>query len=304
MLPSRRSVSFLSVLIVLLSVAPTRADDKKDAKVKEVVSQFLKGIKDNDVDQLMKVSDVPWLGAEENVVKDRKELRNILQQKLDRKDRSDLEFEYRQALTYSEYKGAITEKSSRQLFRQVIGENDYFAYLEHKDIKSRYFLVRITDDGAKIVGGPYRGIYLIVPNKIPDVARELLDKADEFTLYSLDPVFSKEKPKDDFHSWKVIGQMAIKDVETRKKVVASFDAAAAEYEGGALKCFNPRHGIRVKRDGKVVDIVICFECKQFQMHVGDAKDEDAKGFLITSTPEPFFSKLLRDAGIRIAEPGM
>ena len=74
-------------------------------------------------------------------------------------------------------------------------------------------------------------------------------------------------------------------------------AAAEESEGDAAACFNPRHGLRVTRNGKTIDFVICFECFQVKVFGGD-KDEG--GFRITDTPQPSFDKVLRDAKVPLA----
>jgi hypothetical protein len=40
-------------------------------------------------------------------------------------------------------------------------------------------------------------------------------------------------------------------------------SVANQYENSRrLKCFDPRHGIRVTRGGVTVDFVICFQCFQ------------------------------------------
>src|SRR5262245_22757061 len=61
-------------------------DEIKQDKVILVAKQFLKGIEDNDVDQLMKLADVPWLGIDEKVFKDRKVLEKDLREFLEKTD--------------------------------------------------------------------------------------------------------------------------------------------------------------------------------------------------------------------------
>src|ERR1700722_14232822 len=101
-------------------------------------------------------------------------------------------------------------------------------------------------------------------DKIPTAARTILDKAESFELYSIDPVKPDKKPKDDFLGWKVLGKTAVKDADVRKKLIEALAAGAAENKGEVADCFNPRHGIRAKFDGKTVDLVICFECNQVE----------------------------------------
>jgi hypothetical protein len=135
-------------------------------------------------------------------------------------------------------------------------------------------------------------------NKIPDEARAILEKAEQIELLSLDPARGEEKPKDDFHGFKVLGKTVVKDAEVRKKLIAAFEKGVAENKGEAALCFNPRHGIRASHDGKTADFVICFECFHGHVHVGEKKLE---GFLTTDSPEAAFDKVLKDAKVPLAE---
>jgi hypothetical protein len=135
-------------------------------------------------------------------------------------------------------------------------------------------------------------------NKIPDDLRAMLEKADQLELLSLDPDETKEKPKDAFHGWRVLGQTTVKDAETRKKLVAALQKGVAENDGTVARCFNPRHGIRVTRDGKTADFVICFECYQVKAFAGDKPHQ----FLVTRSPQPAFDQVLMDAKVPLPEP--
>ena len=135
-------------------------------------------------------------------------------------------------------------------------------------------------------------------NKIPDELRAILEKAESFELLSLSPDRQKEKSKDDFHGWKVLGKTTVKDVDVRKKLVAAFEKGVEENDGTVAACFNPRHGIRVTHDGKTADFVICFECFQVQALVGDKKPD---GFLITNSPASAFNDVLKEAKVPLAE---
>src|SRR5262249_10825875 len=82
--------------------------------------------------------------------------------------------------------------------------------------------------------------------QLPKEAKAVLEQAEQLELYSLDPtdgMLPKEKEKDGFHGWKVLGKTQIKEAETLKKVRAALDKGIAESEGVAA-CFRPRHGIR------------------------------------------------------------
>src|SRR5687768_18379585 len=98
--------------------------------------------------------------------------------------------------------------------------------------------------------------------EIPKDARAALEKAAEWELYSLDPEHQKDPPRDGFHGWKVLGKTTVKDAETRKSLLTALDKGAQDNDGTVARCFDPRHGIRVKDGDKTIDLVICFECYQ------------------------------------------
>jgi hypothetical protein len=133
--------------------------------------------------------------------------------------------------------------------------------------------------------------------KIPEWARAALEKADQFELLSLDPDRRQEKPKDDFHGWKVLGRTQVKDADTRKKLVAALKKGVGANDGAVANCFNPRHGIRAVHEGKTIDFAICFECLQVKAY---AEEKREGGFLTTGSPQPVFDQVLREAGVPLA----
>jgi hypothetical protein len=134
-------------------------------------------------------------------------------------------------------------------------------------------------------------------NKIPDQAREILEKAGQFELLSIGHGPSSKNPTEDFHGWPVIGKTTVKDPDTRNRLVAALDKGVEENKGDSMKCFNPRHGIRVTHDGKTADFVICFECFQVMVYVTGEKEQR---FLITASPAPVFNQTLQQAKVPLA----
>jgi hypothetical protein len=140
-------------------------------------------------------------------------------------------------------------------------------------------------------------VALAVPSRLcaesmPPDAREMLIKAENFDLYSLEPRAAQGET--DFHGWKVLGKTAVKEADVRKKLITALEKGAAESDGSRPDCFNPRHGIRVSRGGKTMDLVICFECQQVEVYAGD---ERGKNFLISKSPRPVFNQVLKDARV-------
>jgi len=133
-------------------------------------------------------------------------------------------------------------------------------------------------------------------NVIPAAAAAILEQADHFELLSLNPHYPCEAAEGDYHGYRVLGTAVITDAKTRKKLVSAFKRAVAENQDYIAACFNPRHGIRVTRNEKQADFVICFGCDQVQVF-GEVQGE----FLITSSARALFDSVLRGSGIPLAD---
>ena len=60
------------------------------------------------------------------------------------------------------------------------------------------------------------------------------------------------------------------------------------------KCFLPRHGIRATHQGKIVKLVICFQCRRLLVY--DSAGKTTQG-LVGRSPEGLFDKVLAEAKI-------
>lgn len=129
---------------------------------------------------------------------------------------------------------------------------------------------------------------------MPADVKAALEKATEWELYSLHPEQTQEEPKDAFHKWRVLGKTSVKDADTRKTLLAALEKGAKDNDGTEARCFNPRHGIRVKAGDKTIDLVICFECYQTVVFTGD---EHTGKFLTMRSPQPALDKVLTDARV-------
>ncbi len=125
-------------------------------------------------------------------------------------------------------------------------------------------------------------------NKLPEAAANILAKADTIELLALDP----EPAKEGFRGYKILGKTELKG-DAKKGLMAAFEKGS-EGPIDPAKCFNPRHGLRATHDGKTVELVICFECAQFKVHMGDDKGQT---LLVNKMPQAAFDKALKDAGI-------
>jgi hypothetical protein len=138
-------------------------------------------------------------------------------------------------------------------------------------------------------------------NRIPETLWRALENPKHFELLSLDPDYHEQhRPRDEFHDFRILGSMTVSDAETRSNLVAALKKSAQESKGFIANCFNPRHGIRVIRDGKTNDLVICFECLNVKTFENDKQSE---GFPISDSAqsaESLFNRVLMKQKIPLA----
>jgi hypothetical protein len=123
--------------------------------------------------------------------------------------------------------------------------------------------------------------------KLPAGLKAALEKGDRFELLTLNA--ERDTSKDGFHGWKVVGTSVINDRDVRRKLIVAFEKGVAESKGGPAFCFDPHHGIRVTREGKTVDFVLCFDCFQVRAYVGDALEAN---LITTNSPRAVFDNVL------------
>ena len=111
-------------------------------------------------------------------------------------------------------------------------------------------------------------------------------------LYSLDPKGVRGghavNTAQAFHGFKILGKAQIKEPENKRVLMAAFAKGISESDGGAMACFNPRHGIRVMNGSSVCDFVICFECQSVRAY-GFNGD---RGFTTAASPLKVFSEFV------------
>lgn len=93
-------------------------------------------------------------------------------------------------------------------------------------------------------------------------AVQALESPGQMTLYSLDPEpYDLPAPRSElFHAYHILGETSVPAPADRQRVSQEIQQAVAAADGPPDMCFNPRHGVRVTRDSKTFDFLICFEC--------------------------------------------
>jgi hypothetical protein len=98
---------------------------------------------------------------------------------------------------------------------------------------------------------------------VPELAK-VLATADEATLYSLTSESGKD-PKAGFHGYPILGETQLKGKDLGT-IIGEFNQAVKNSDGVIIRCFSPRHGLKVKSAGEEFDVVICFECAAYHVY--------------------------------------
>jgi hypothetical protein len=276
------------------------------APVKEVFDQYLKALTAKDLKATTVLADVPWLDRDRELVRDRAQLDKAVERVATQlppgKGKRKVEF-----LSYSKLRHRTREEAERKLLDEVLGGDGWLVSVgaDGFPLSERMILIRVKDGKAAVVAGPLKLNQLSPHNRIPEVVERLLNKAEAFELYSLDPERRVGKDgkvvevKDDFHGWQVLGKTDVMEAAQRKRLTDALRLGAEDNFGMAAACFIPRHGVRLKGGGKTVDLVICFQCLSVEVFVDGEKQ---KGFLTTGEPQKEFDQALKAAGIKLAKP--
>lgn len=102
--------------------------------------------------------------------------------------------------------------------------------------------------------------------------------AEEFTLYSIDPITEPIRlqsgkpptaPEKLYYAFPILGRVEAGTKELRDTIrtaaIESLSLPVPEHGlvGRGLKCFEPRHAIRFKHGSEMVDLIICYDCLHF-----------------------------------------
>jgi lysophospholipase L1-like esterase len=90
----------------------------------------------------------------------------------------------------------------------------------------------------------------------------------QMTLYSLAP---ERLEGANFHGYPILGKVETTSPSDQLDILAAVQKGIDEGNLGAMGCFEPHHGLRLKRNGKTIDYVICFHCLAIEVYV-DGKE--------------------------------
>jgi hypothetical protein len=125
MLPFATRLAVVAVLMGLpLSARAVQEEPMPDKKVKEVVNQFLAALAAKDVKKAVKLSNVPWLAEDGQIVKDKTEVEKSLTQWLKQQGGSRVEWEVLEATPYALARKEIKNEQDRKRIDRVLGKED------------------------------------------------------------------------------------------------------------------------------------------------------------------------------------
>lgn len=130
--------------------------------------------------------------------------------------------------------------------------------------------------------------------------RDILFNADSLELVATNPDWPTKETEADpatLHGYTVRGRAEIKDRALRLELLTALGAGARENNGMVAACFNPRHALIAKHNGKTCELIICFECLTFQVWDGKERKETVD---LSETPRATFDRIFTDAGLSIA----
>jgi hypothetical protein len=147
---------------------------------------------------------------------------------------------------------------------------------------------------------------------LPGDCRQVLEQADRFTLFSLDPYSLVRDPDTGegsyscsggrFHGFVVLGHTTVEDVNRRAELLHALYEGFAEVlrpRTGLPRvrpCYEPRHGLRASRGKRTVDLVVCFTCSPVQVYP-DAASDSFSWHKVGASPRALFDQALTQAGI-------
>ncbi|MCI0462571.1 MAG: hypothetical protein L0Z62_36945 [Gemmataceae bacterium] len=139
------------------------AQEKADDLARKVAGEFIQGLRNGDVERLLKVSDVPWTTDGESIVKERERLKEMLQRTTKRGDGS--KDKIRDIILITTLSGLETKMMKergrklrperRKAFEEVLGKEHRIVVVETERrgrMDAFGLLIRIEKGKVRVVG--------------------------------------------------------------------------------------------------------------------------------------------------------
>lgn len=126
----------------------------------------------------------------------------------------------------------------------------------------------------------------------PDI-RTFFENSDRLEL--LAEIFQDVSEDGDSHIFTPNRVVEISDAKQKREVMEAFYFDAAHEDSPAI-CFLPHHLLRATKDGKVLEIEICFDCARFE---GVGANKSVSGTIVRQgirRSEELFNRILKNQG--------
>lgn len=139
----------------------------------------------------------------------------------------------------------------------------------------------------------------LLPKRLPAGIRDIIAQCDQATLISISTQsgLTVNPRAEAFQAYPVLGKLLLDKPASHEIVITNLLADIDASGAGRSLCFNPRHGLSVRRGGEQVDLLICYECRNLQVIRSPHKwwihgiDRHSKDEI---------NKLLKEAGVPLA----
>lgn len=138
---------------------------------------------------------------------------------------------------------------------------------------------------------------------LPEDVRQILEQAEMFEIISARGLgYSKEKNVGEVikmgRQWQfaVASKTQINDSTVKNKLLdALYDTIIQAPPNSRAMCFYPRHALRAMKQGKIVELVICFSCNAFEGNTPNGR----VGGVVTKQQREIFDEIFKSAGLEI-----
>ena len=132
----------------------------------------------------------------------------------------------------------------------------------------------------------------------PNNTRAIFENSEQFIIYSLEPMPADmvlNHKGEVLHGWPVLGKQQVIDAKIKAELIAAYYDGLTD-TGFSAACFSPGHAIRTIKNGKSLDLVICFGCSHVKVIEGNTKKPD-KYVHIGKYPQSTFDRIFADFGL-------
>lgn len=141
---------------------------------------------------------------------------------------------------------------------------------------------------------------LTAPAHLPLGTHEILSGAKELEVFAIHPY--PPLIKDDglenaprLEGYAVISQAKVNDSKQRKEVVSTIYSGIESSDGSSAMCFKPRHGLKASAGGKVLTMLICYQCSSIRISI----DDHTETILTGASGQLPLTKIWADLGLTV-----